>query len=94
MGQGYPGNGGFKKVGVYATKEELGTVGTKLETEHGRRHCTAGNKSLEWWICWIIRYGLETHAHQTVWRELRDFETRRICGCSAKRLTLRLRRDA
>ena len=50
MGQGYPGNGGFKKVGVYATKEELGTVGTKLETEHGRRHCTTGNKILEWWI--------------------------------------------
>ena len=90
IGQGYPGKGIFVVVGVYATKEELGARGSKLETEHGRIHLTLGDKSLECRICAIDRYGFETHAHQAIGRERAALETRRILVCGAKRLSRRL----
>lgn len=90
IGQGYPGNLALKKVGVYTTKEELGAVGSKLGTEHGTRQYTLGNKILDWRLCAIDRYGLESHAHQAVGGELVALKTRRIIGYSANLLVLRL----
>jgi len=89
-GYGYPGEVAFIKVGVCATKEELGAGGSKLETEHGRIYHTLGGKSLEWRICVIVRYGLETHAHQAIGGEPGALETRRKLGRNAKRLGARL----
>jgi hypothetical protein len=45
--QGYPGNVAFKKVVVYATKVEFGTGWSNLDTEHGIRYYTLGDKCLE-----------------------------------------------
>ena len=80
----------MKKVGVYTTKEELGAAGSKLGTEHGTRQYTLGNKILDWRLCAIDRYGLESHAHQAVGGELVALKTRRIIGYSANLLVLRL----
>jgi hypothetical protein len=54
-GQGYPGKVLSLIVGVYSTKEELGAGGSILETEHGRRQYTLGDKSLERRTCTIDR---------------------------------------
>lgn len=90
IGQGDPGKVLFLIVGVYATKEELGARGSMLETEHRRRQYTFRDKILDWRICAIDRYQLETHAHQTVRREIDDSKPCIIVGCGAKRLGLRL----
>ena len=78
FGDRYPGKLGIVISRVYATKEELRPGGRKLETEHGRGQFTLGDKILDWRWCVIVRYGLETHAHQAVGRELAGFKPCRI----------------
>jgi hypothetical protein len=90
FGHRYPGKLGIVISRVYATKEELGPGGCKLETEHGRSQYTLGEKILDWRWCVIVRYGLETHAHKAVCRKLSSLKPCRILCCSAYRLVRRL----
>jgi hypothetical protein len=78
FGDRYPGKLGIVVSRVYATNEELRPEGCKLETEHGRGQFTLGDKILDWRCCVIDRYGLETHAHQAVGRELAGLKPSRI----------------
>ena len=86
----HPGKLGHVISRVYATNVQLGLGGCQLETKHGKRQFTLGDKVLYWGWCIIVRYGLETHAHQAVGRELGSFKPCRILCCSTYRLMLRL----
>jgi hypothetical protein len=55
---------------VYATEEELGAGGSKLETEHGSTQYVLGYEGLKYWRCAIGRYGFKTQAHQAIGREV------------------------
>jgi hypothetical protein len=90
LGHRYPSKLGNVISRVYATKEELGPGGCKLETEHGRSQYMLGDKILDWRCCVIDRYGLETHAHQAIGREPAGFKPFRILCCSTYRLVRRL----
>jgi hypothetical protein len=78
FGNRYPGKLGYVISRVYATNEELGPGRCKLETEHGRAQYILGDKILNCRWCVIVRYGLETHAHQAVGRELAGLKPCRI----------------
>jgi len=75
---------------VYATKEKFGPGGCQLETKHGRSQYTLRDKILYWGWRIIDRYGLESHAHQAIGRELGGLKTCRILYCSTYRLVVRL----
>jgi len=86
----YPGKLGNVIGRVYTTEEEFGPGGCQLETKHGRSQCMLQDKILYWGWRIIDRYGLESHAHQTIGRELGGLKTCRILFCSAHRLVVRL----
>ena len=85
-GQRNPGKVAGIKCAVCASDEEFRTRCSELGSKHLRGHHALRDESLEQWGCVIDRYGLESHAHQAIWREDVAHQVRRILGCSTQGL--------
>ena len=83
-GQRNPGKVAGIKFAVCASEEEFRTRCSKFETKDLRGHHALGNKTLEQRRCVKVRYGLKSHAHQAICRELVALKARRILSCGTQ----------